>query len=241
MDGYVPGYGPLGAKLAIIGIAPGQEEVNEGRPFVGPSGNILRNDLRNCGVNLDNCYRTNIFKYKLPDNEFMKYKEMGLSLEQALIELQQEIYELNPNCILGLGDPVLATLAKKSGKYNNIGNWRGSILQSFGKKAVFTWHPAHELHGSGEGIFKSWQKYVRLFDIKRAVEESESDRLDLPYRVVHIARNSADVYRFFERNRFEEWVALDIESIKNIPVCIGVSFQPNEAMVIPLWNILNLP
>jgi uracil-DNA glycosylase family 4 len=234
----VPGYGSIGAKLAIVGIAPGQEEVNAGRPFVGPSGKLLAQDLREAGVNIDACYRTNVFKYKLPDNEFAKYKEIGLSLPDAMRELEEELVALNPNCILGLGDPVLFSLAGKSGKHNNIGVWRGSILYTLGRKSIFTWHPAAELHGSGEGTFRSWQKYVRKFDIKRAVEESLSVNLDLPYRLIQIAHNSAEVYRFLERNQYEEYVALDIESIEGIPVCLGISFQPHEAMVVPLWNKL---
>jgi uracil-DNA glycosylase family 4 len=235
---YVPGYGYGHAKLAIIGIAPGTEEVMAGKPFVGPSGHLLKQDLKDAGVNIDDCYRTNVFKYKLPENEFAKHKEIGLSLELAMQELTQEIYELNPNCILGLGDPVLSCLAGKSGKYNNIGVWRGSILEVLGRKAVFTWHPAHELHGSGEGQFRSWQKYIRKFDVKRAVDESQSNTLERPNRLIHIARSSADVYRFFEKNKLEPYCALDIESIESIPVCIGFSFQPHEALVVPLWNIL---
>jgi len=235
---YVPGYGNINAKLAIVGIAPGQEEVNAGRPFVGPSGNILRQDLAEAGISIDDCYRTNVFKYKLPDNEFAKYKEMGLSLPDAMAEVEQEIYAINPNCILGLGDPVLYSLAGKSGKYNNIGVWRGSILQALGRKAIFTWHPAAQLHGSGEGTFRPWQKYVRKFDVKRAVDESEHNRYEIPHRLIHIAKSSADVYRFLERNKNESYVALDIESIESIPVCLGISFQSWEAMVIPFWNIL---
>lgn len=236
---YVGGYGPSGgANLAIVGIAPGAEEVSAGRPFVGPSGKILREDLKEAGINLDNCYRTNVFKYKLPDNDFAKYKEMGLSLPDAMKELEEEIYTYNPKCILGLGDPVLFALAGKSGKHNNIGVWRGSILQALGRKAVFTWHPAAQLHGSGEGTFKSWQKYVRKFDIARAVEESKSVGYDPPFRLIQIAQSSADLYRFLEENQHEEYAALDIESIESIPVCIGISFQSHRAMVVPLWNTL---
>lgn len=236
---YVPGVGPTGeVKLAIVGIAPGADEVKAGEPFVGPSGKILRQDLKEAGIAFEACYRTNVFKYKLPDNEFAKYKEMGLSLPDAMRELEQEIYEVNPNCILGLGDPVLYSLAGKSGKYNNIGTWRGSIIQAMGRKAVFTWHPAHELHGSGEGMFKSWQRYVRKFDVARAVEESNSREYNIPYRLVQIATSSADVYRFIEENQYEEYVALDIESIESIPVCLGISFQSHRAMVVPLWNTL---
>jgi uracil-DNA glycosylase family 4 len=235
---YCPGYGPYTAKLAIVGIAPGSEEIVAQRPFVGPSGNILRRDLKEAGVNLDDCYRTNIFKYKLPENDFDRYQEMDLNLNDAITEVSQELYTINPNCILGLGDPVLATLAGKKGKYNNIGVWRGSILQALGRKVVFTWHPAHELHGSGEGQFRPWQKYVRKFDVNRAVTESRTDRLELPYRAIQIAKSSADVYRFFESNIDEEYCAIDIESIEGIPVCIGFSFRIYEAMVVPLWNRL---
>ena len=235
---YVPGYGPIGAKLAVVGIAPSGEEEIAGIPLVGPSGQILKQDLYDAGVNINEVYRTNVFKYKLPNNEFARYTEMGLSLPDAMRELEKEIYDLNPNCILGLGDPVLYSLAGKSGKYNNINVWRGSILQVLGRKGVFTWHPAHELHGSGEGTFKSWQRYVRKFDVKRAVEESLDPRIDLPYRLIHIAKSSSDVYRFFEANIDEPYVAIDIEAIESIPVCIGFSFKSWEAMVVPLWNTL---
>lgn len=243
---YVGGYGPSGkVDLAIVGIAPAADEVFNGRPFTGPSGKILRDDLAEAGVNLDRCYRTNVFKYKLPDNDAAKFEQIGLSLYDSMEELKQEIYEVNPNCILGLGDPVLWALTGKKGKYNNIGQWRGSLLEALGRKAIFTWHPAAQLHGSGEGTFRSWQKYVRKFDVARAVEESKTKwdtfhnfSINLPQRSVQIARSSAEVYRFIEENINEEYVALDIESIEHIPVCLGLSFQPHRAMVIPLWGTL---
>src|SRR3972149_4362910 len=103
---YVGGTGPIGAKLAIIGIAPSSDDVKQNKPFTGSSGNILRADLREAGINLDDCYRTNIFKYQLPNNEFKKHEEIGLNLQDALTDLRTEIDAVNPNCILGLGDPV---------------------------------------------------------------------------------------------------------------------------------------
>src|SRR4051812_14529981 len=123
----VEGYGPVGSsRLMIVGIAPGSDEVKSGQPFTGPSGYILRRDLKECGINFDDCYRTNIFKYQLPNNEFKRYEELKLSLTDAISELTNEIQEVKPNVILGLGDPVLYTLAGKSGKGNGIKQWRGS-------------------------------------------------------------------------------------------------------------------
>lgn len=235
---YVPGIGPRSAKLMIVGIAPGAEEVVAGQPFVGPSGHILDKDLKDAGTSKDACYVTNIFKYKLPNNEFKKYNEIGLNLQEAIIDLQHEINAVEPNCILGLGDPVLHALAGKSGKHNGINVWRGSILSVLSKKTIFTWHPAAELHGAGEGQWRSWQKYVRKFDVKRAYEESLTPEWDLPSRLLHVARSSADVYRYLEKNAKEQYCAIDIEAIENIPVCIGLSFSPHEGFSIPLWNTL---
>jgi uracil-DNA glycosylase family 4 len=235
---YVPGIGSNNAKLAIVGIAPGDEEVKKGQPFVGPSGSILQSDLRDAGISINECYRTNIFKYKLPNNEFKRYQEMGLSLPDAMADLSQEIYDLNPNCILGLGDPVLYSLAGKSGKHNGINVWRGSILSVLGRKAIFTWHPAAELHGQGEGQWRSWQKYVRKFDVKRAVEQSQFKELRLPSRLLHVARSSSDVYRFFEKYKNHEYLSVDIEAIESIPVCISFAFTIHEGFCVPLWNEL---
>jgi uracil-DNA glycosylase family 4 len=239
----VEGYGPVGSsRLMIVGIAPGSDEVKSGQPFTGPSGYILRRDLKECGINFDDCYRTNIFKYQLPNNEFKRYEELKLSLTDAISELTNEIQEVKPNVILGLGDPVLYTLAGKSGKGNGIKQWRGSILNVFGRKAIFTYHPAHELHGEGDiaSSYKSYEKYIRKFDIKRAVEQSNFPEFRLPTRNLYIASSSSDVNQFFQRNSHKEYCAVDIESIEGIPVCIGLAFSPSEAISIPLWNTLNI-
>lgn len=245
MSKYVQGYGPVGhSDIMIIGISPGAQEEKEGKPFVGPSGAILRNDFRENNYDLDNTYRTNIFKYKLPNNEFKKYKEMGLSLEPALQELQEEVNSVKPNIIIGLGEPPLSVLAGKSGKKNGISVWRGSVLNCLGRKTIFTYHPAHELHGeNSEGVasqYKPWQKYVRKFDISRAIKQSLYPEFRLPQRLLHIAHSSYDVYSYLERNTHRDILSVDIESIENIPVCIGLAFTSHEAISIPLWNLLNI-
>jgi DNA polymerase I-like protein with 3'-5' exonuclease and polymerase domains len=153
-----------------------------------------------------------------------------------MADLNSEINAIKPNCILGLGDPVLYSLMGKSGKWNGINVWRGSILSYNGIKTIFTWHPAAELHGKGEGQWKSWQKYVRKFDIKRAVEQSQFRDFNTPNRLLHVARSSSDVYRYIEKNANEKYCSVDIEAIESIPICIGLSFKPHEGFSIPLWG-----
>ena len=38
------GYGDISHGLMRIGIAPGATEIEQGRPFVGPTGQLLRSD-----------------------------------------------------------------------------------------------------------------------------------------------------------------------------------------------------
>jgi len=59
---YVPGEGPAKAYAVIVGEGPGVEEAREGRPFVGPSGQLLDATLARVGVDRSELYITNIVK-----------------------------------------------------------------------------------------------------------------------------------------------------------------------------------
>lgn len=245
MSKYIGGYGPSGqSAIMIVGAAPTGDDEKSGLPLSGQVGSALAQDLREAGADINNCYRTNVFKYRLPNNEFKKYKEMGMSLEPAIKELQDEVVATNPNIIIGLDDAVLTALAGKSGKNNGINTWRGSILNTLGRKTIFTYSPARQLHGeSGEGVvsqYKPWQKYVRKFDIQRAVKQSLFSEFRLPQRLLHIANSSYDLYSFLERNKHRDILSVDIESIECIPVCVGLSFEHHEAISVPLWNLLSI-
>jgi len=49
----VPGEGEFRKKLMIIGEAPGFNEDQSGRPFVGMAGMILRKTLMKCGIDIE--------------------------------------------------------------------------------------------------------------------------------------------------------------------------------------------
>lgn len=57
--GFVPGDGPLDARLIVLGEQPGTNEVNEGKPFVGASGYELNRGL---GSTRASTYITNVRK-----------------------------------------------------------------------------------------------------------------------------------------------------------------------------------
>src|SRR5215468_5746534 len=65
----VPPDGPPSARVMIVGEAPGVEEEQQGRPFVGPSGNELNRMLQEAGILRSECFVTNLCKERPPRNE----------------------------------------------------------------------------------------------------------------------------------------------------------------------------
>src|SRR3970282_1393539 len=156
---YVPGKGPLGAKIMFVGEAPSYVEVEQGEPFVGPAGRELNKLCVDIGFNRANAWITNACKFQIPPNPKtgkklpfqVRTKNVGIDINQQLEELQNEVNSIQPNVIVAFGGSALWALTGK----NNITNYRGSILQGMGRKCIPTFHPAHLLH-TEVGDFKGY-------------------------------------------------------------------------------------
>jgi uracil-DNA glycosylase len=59
----VMGLGPRSARLVLLGEQPGDREDVEGKPFVGPAGNLLVKALGEAGIDAAGVYRTNAVKH----------------------------------------------------------------------------------------------------------------------------------------------------------------------------------
>jgi len=219
MSNYVPGEGRGENGLVLVGEAPGAHEDRIGRPFVGPSGDLLDEFLAEAGIHRSEVYITNVVKYQPPMNDIKKIGMMGLSLEECEKELWTEINAIKPNCILALGNTALKAVSGKDG----IQKWRGSVI--LGKdaktKVIGTIHPAALLHGEGEGSGGAMNFSARVYiqhDFKRAVS----------------------LGRFFEFYQGHQTLSVDIEVIRAIPVCIGLAFHPNHGVSVPLLDVFSL-
>lgn len=246
---YVPGMGPIGAKVLILGEAPSYEETAAGKPFIGPSGRELDRICKDAGVSRSNAWVTNVCKYMVPPNEgkkklpfHIRARNHGIDMEQQLAELRTEITNVNPNVILALGGTALWALSGKE----KISKHRGSLLWGMGHKFVPTYHPAHLLHSAAGGEIKGyWNRQIMIFDFKRAYEEASTPELILPNRTLQIAQNSGELYEFLHRYRGYSRLSVDIEAGGHcLPVCIGLAFTKSHGITVPLWNsdgISNIP
>lgn len=238
---YVPAIGPYEPKLMILGEAPSYAEVQALQPFVGPSGRELNYLLQDAGIKRNDCWISNVCKYEVPPNYgkkkipfHVRAKNEGIDIDQQLEELQFEINQVKPNCILALGGTALWALSGKT----KITKFRGSILQGMGRKFVPTYHPAHLLHRASGGEFKGyWNRQVMVFDFKRALYQSQFPDFRLPQRILEICQNSAHLAEFIDRYKDKSLLSVDIEAHGTcLPACIGIAFNKNHGMTVPLWN-----
>lgn len=235
---YIPGYGPLGAKLMILGEAPTFKDTVNGKPF--SDSRELNDILRDAGIKKDNCWLTNVSKYEIPPSHGKKIpftiraKNHGIDLHQQLIELQTEINEIKPNCILALGKTALWAL---SGKLK-IEDYRGSIMFGMGNKFVPSYNPAHLSWQATDVEFKGYyNRQLMVFDFKRALTQAQFPELKLPNRALEVCKNSAHLAEFRDRYRDKKRMSVDIEANGTcIPVCIGLAFNKNHGITVPLWN-----
>lgn len=233
----VPGSGPIGAKLAIVGEAPGYEENLAGRPFVGAAGELLNVLCKEAGINRNDCYITNVVKFRPPDNDLTRLNEIDVSLAQSISDLIDELEVVKPNCILALGNTALQALTGKSG----IKQYRGSVLRSSNgrMKIVPTFHPAHLLRQAGGEVADFSARAYVILDLEKAARQSAFPEYLVPTRSLKVARNSLDVYRFLRQYEDKTKVSVDIETIKCIPVCVGLAFSRFHAISIPLLNLVD--
>ena len=239
---YIPGGGPLGAKLMIIGDCPSPQDIAAGKPFIGTAGKLLEHMLIDAGMRRNNCWLTNVSKYEVPPNTgkkripfHVRARNAGVDVDAQLHDLQEEINSIKPNCILALGNTPLWALSGKT----KIGSYRGSIMHGMGVKFVPTYNPAHLSWQAADIEFKGyWNRQIMLFDFKRAKSQSEFPELRLPSRHIEICRNSHQLAEFRARYKGKKSrMSVDIEAHGTmLPACIGLAFTPHHGMTVPLWN-----
>ncbi|MDW8269153.1 MAG: uracil-DNA glycosylase, partial [Anaerolineae bacterium] len=95
----VPGEGPADAEILFIGEAPGYHEDRQGRPFVGPSGQLLADLLRSIGLTREEVFIANVIKCRPPANR----DPLPDEIEACRPYLDRQIELIDPYLIITLG------------------------------------------------------------------------------------------------------------------------------------------
>lgn len=98
-NNLVFGEGSPTAKIIFIGEAPGRNEDETGRPFVGAAGKFLDELLAGIGLKREDVYITSILKYRPPKNRDPKPEEKAEFWPYLLAQLEV----IRPHLIVTLG------------------------------------------------------------------------------------------------------------------------------------------
>lgn len=134
----VPGEGSGRSGVMLVGEAPGGEEDQSGRPFVGTAGKRLEGLLRLAGLSRDDVFITNIVKCRPPGNRRPRRDEA----ESCHEYLRREIEALNPSLVVLLG----VTALKQFFPSSEISTAHGIVVESGGRRYLPTYHPASMIY-----------------------------------------------------------------------------------------------
>jgi DNA polymerase len=109
----VPGIGPKDAKLMVVGMNPGKEEILFGEPLVGRSGKLLNKILEEAGFTRQEVYLTNVVKCLTPKNR----EPTDVEIDQCNPYIIDEIGEINPKVIVTLGKIPLRVFVNYKNPY----------------------------------------------------------------------------------------------------------------------------
>jgi len=140
----VLGEGPVGAAIAFVGEQPGDQEDRQGRPFVGPAGQLLERAMSDAGIDRGRVYVTNAvkhFKFEQRGKRRIHQKPTAGDVRHYRWWLDQELKLVHPKLVVALGATAVLALA---GKPLPIARCRGRADLN-GRAGFITVHPSYLL------------------------------------------------------------------------------------------------
>jgi uracil-DNA glycosylase family 4 len=135
----VPGEGGPSADVMFVGEAPGGEEDDQGRPFVGAAGRLLTTLLKSIHIDRADVFITNVVKCRPPGNRDPSPEEIAACHEH----LVTQIALITPKVICTLGRFAAHTLIDAN---LSISREHGKARRTSGILHVPLYHPAAALH-----------------------------------------------------------------------------------------------
>lgn len=132
---HVFGEGNPKADLMLVGEAPGADEDEQGRPFVGKAGQLLNKILEAIRVSRDEVYIANVVKCRPPNNRYPTKQEA----EACFPYLVRQIEMVQPKIIVCLGTLATNFLYAQGAKVTAV---HGKVAYKGGIAVIPTFHPA---------------------------------------------------------------------------------------------------
>ena len=166
----VIGRGNPQAEIMIVGEAPGQNEDEQGLPFVGRAGQLLDKILQSVELGSDrHVYISNAIRCRPPKNRTPTLAEIKACKPYLL----EQIRLVNPKIILLTGATAVKAL---TGDNRGITKIRGQWIEWEGRLCMAIFHPAYLLRNpSREPGKPKWLMWQDIQAVKQKLEWLQDD------------------------------------------------------------------
>lgn len=246
---FVGNRGQSTSPILFLGEAPGEEEDRQGYPFVGPSGKELDREIAEAGISQHDCWFTNPYPVRPPDNKMPRLPELGIPAVDYEKAFWEKMWETKPSLIVTCGktptnllcpETVIVRKGKSDEEGISFSHWRGSLLRSphlnWPHYVIPIYHPAFILRDYSE-------KSNNVFVLRRVLEEFQYLRANgklnpLPNRELIVEPNASAAIEFLrELLHAGKPTGCDIEMLRRkIPYTISFSNNTNRAMSLCFWD-----
>lgn len=172
--GYITGDGPIPSDILFIGEAPGKNEVEEGKPFVGMAGKNFERYLLSINLKRENVRITNTCFFRPIKIKEGKNGRLSISNRPPKISeislfksiLDEEINLVNPKLIITLGNVPLKRLTQ----FKAIGECHGNLyfIENLNRYVFPMYHPSALTYNRSEEFHKmyedDWNKLKKALD-----------------------------------------------------------------------------
>ena len=238
----IQGVGPNSPSIFFVADAAYGEDLEKGHAIMGHSKRILEKFCTESNLNFFDFYRTCLIKDKLPNTNLpddVIEKETEKLIEKYGSILLGEIDAHKPNLIIPLGERSFNFLTG----LHNIRKFRGSVLPPGGQFSV-PYENLKILPILGPYPYLNQEYRLRVItriDFGKIQKYANSAPIPDKKFNVWVARSVTMLREFFDRaykKCMEEggYLAFDIETFLQIPVCISFCFDSFESVCVPLLD-----
>ncbi|RYF40888.1 MAG: DUF4130 domain-containing protein [Comamonadaceae bacterium] len=164
----VTGVGPRGARLMFVGEQPGDQEDLQGRPFVGPAGQLFNRALEELDIPRDQVFVSNAvkhFKFELRGKRRIHKTPTQREAAACLHWLEDEIALVQPQALVALGATAARTLMGRAVPVMaERGRW---LARDDGRKVLITLHPSALLRLPLEEKAEAFEAFLRDLALAR--------------------------------------------------------------------------
>jgi uracil-DNA glycosylase len=154
------GEGSARSEVVFVGEQPGDREDLEGRPFVGPAGQLLDQALDEAGIDRSKVYVTNVvkhFKWRPQGKRRIHQKPNWREIAACRPWLEAEVGVLKPRVLVCLGATAAQALL---GREFRVSRQRGELVDSpLAPNTIATVHPSSILRAEDRDV--QFREFVR--------------------------------------------------------------------------------